>query len=587
MQRGHKNISQLAGELEPLPAAWSEMSIRDALHLLHLSETASVTASGLREALENALERAKFDEIPVLLGAYRMLEGHYGGPEAAATRQDDPTSASWPVVPGPAVSSTTAVELDPWEDDPSITVSDIRMIEPGSLEAPSMQTSNTPWFAKTDTSDPQRIVIDDFGPGQPDLLNVQAKHVRRAPHVVKMQPINSPPRAKFGLSVPGLLAVGIAGLLVLWAYHPSAQGLVATVLGQPTQPQTLVSTPGQIPAMQPETIPGDAMPEAANAESAVVSGAPIMERASEMRAPEALLPKAKGIDQASTVNVGPISNQPISVQPPSSVASTKVIGTGAVQATTKAQEKPKLKPVGKQARKIQATVSKPIVSKPTAKKSNVGKSTASTKPRVTKPQPAITAATTQKAIQAVKNTVTRVPTTTQAKPLRVSDQAGRTTNNSSIAKVATKSAIPKTASPKMASPKMASPKTVTSKTASPKTTIAKPDTSITNPIKLASSNERDAAAARAIANPQPVSSIQVPKASGKIDSLSREEFGQRYFNRKLFEVWQRDSAKLRYGTWDEIPLELQILENNLFRSAIYLDGPNSSEAKDNEKPAQP
>ncbi len=583
MQRGHKNISQLAGELEPLPAAWSEMSIRDALHLLHLSETASVTASGLREALENALERAKFDEIPVLLSAYRMLEGHYGGPEAAATRQDDPTSASWPVVPGPAVSSTTAVELDPWEDDPSITVSDIRMIEPGSLQAPSTQPSSSPWFqAKTDTSDPQRIVIDDFGPGQPDLLNVQANHVRRAPHVVKMQPINSPPRAKFGLSVPGLLAVGIAGLLVLWAYHPSVQGLVATVLGQPTQPQTLVSTPGQIPVMQPETIPRNATPEAAKAELAVVSSAPVMERAPEVRAPEALLPKAKGIDQASTVNVGPISNQPISVQPPSSVASTKVIGTGAVQATTKAQEKPKLKPVGKQARKIQATVSKPIVSKPTAKKSNVGKSTASTKPRVTKPQPATNAATTQKAIQAVKNTVTRVPTTTQAKPLRVSDQAGRTTNNSSIAKVATKSAIPKTASPKTASPK-----TVTSKTASPKTTIAKPDTSITNPIKLASSNERDAAAARAIANPQPVSSIQVPKASGKIDSLSREEFGQRYFNRKLFEVWQRDSAKLRYGTWDEIPLELQILENNLFRSAIYLDGPNSSEAKDNEKPAQP
>ena len=79
----------------------------------------------------------------------------------------------------------------------------------------------------------------------------------------------------------------------------------------------------------------------------------------------------------------------------------------------------------------------------------------------------------------------------------------------------------------------------------------------------------------------------MPKASGKIDNLSREEFGQRYFNRKLFEVWQRDSAKLRYGTWDEIPLELQILENNLFRSAIYLDGPSSSEAKDNEKPAQP
>ena len=123
MRRGHKNTSQLAHELEPFPAAWSEMSIRDAMHLLHLPETASVTASSLREALEGALERAKFDEIPVLLGAYRMLEGHYGGPEGAATRQDDPTSASWPVVSGTAVSST-AMQLDPWEDDPSITVSE-------------------------------------------------------------------------------------------------------------------------------------------------------------------------------------------------------------------------------------------------------------------------------------------------------------------------------------------------------------------------------------------------------------------------------------------------------------------------------
>jgi hypothetical protein len=571
MQRGHKNISQLARELEPLPVAWSEMSIRDALHLLHLSETAPMTASGLREALENALERAKFDEIPVLLGAYRMLEGHYGAPEGAGTRQDDPTCASWPMGSGTAVS-TLATDLDPWEDDPSITVSDIRMIEP-ALETSSTQASSAPWFAKTDTTDLQRIVIDDFGPGQPDLLHVQASHVRRAAHVVRMQPINSPPRAKFGLSIPGLLAVGIAGLLVLWAYHPSAQGLVATVLGQTTQPQTLLATP--TPITQPEKRPGKATAEAViKAESAVVSSAPVIERAPEVQVPAAL-PKAKNIDQASTMNGGPVSGQPVSGQPVSSVTSSKVIGTGAVQLTTKPPQKPKLAPVGKQVRKTQATASKPNIGKVTTKKS-------STTSRATKPQPIINAATAQKALQVVKNAVTRVPTTTQAKPLRVSNQASRTsknntTNNPSLAKAAPKRAVPKTVSPKTAVPK----------TAAPKTASAKPDTSITNPIKLASSNERDVAAARAIANPQPVSSIQVPKASGKIDNLSREEFGQRYFNRKLFEVWQRDSAKLRYGTWDEIPLELQILENNLFRSAIYLNGPSRSEAKDNEKPVQP
>ena len=131
-----------------------------------------------------------------------------------------------------------------------------------------------------------------------------------------------------------------------------------------------------------------------------------------------------------------------------------------------------------------------------------------------------------------------------------------------------------------AAPKKVTPKNVTA-SGNPQAD------SITNPIKLASNNERDAAATRAIANPQPVASIQVPKASGKIGNLSREDFGQRYFNRKLFEVWQRDGAKLRYGSWDAVPLELQILENDLFRSAIYMDGPSGNDAKDNEKPAQP
>ena len=536
------------------------MSIRDAMHLLHLPETASVTASGLREALEGALERAKFDEIPVLLGAYRMLEGHYGGPEGAATRQDDPTSASWPVVSGTAVSST-AMQLDPWEDDPSITVSDVRMIEPAP-QAPNTQPSSAPWFAK---SDPQRIVIDDFGPGEP-VSNPQS-HVRRAPQVVKMQPIDSPPRAKFVLGVPGLLAVGIAGLLVFWAYHPFAQGLVATVLGQ---------------TAQPETIRAEAAPQAATeAESAVVSSAPVMARAPEAQVPEAqvpeaVLPKAKSIDQASTMNAGPISSRPTS-----GVTAARVIGTGAVQPTTKAPQKPKLEPVGKQVRKIQATASKASITKASVTKAAARKASATTKPRLTKPQPASSTATTQKAIQTVKNVVTRVPTTTQAKPLRVSNQAGRTSKNMGNIPSVTKTA------PKRAVPKPVSAQTTASKTFGTKTPNAKPDTSITNPIKLASSNERDAAAARAIANPQPVSSIQVPKASGKIDNLSREEFGQRYFNRKLFEVWQRDNSKLRYDTWDEIPLELQILENNLFRSAIYLDGPSGNDVKDNEKPAQP
>jgi hypothetical protein len=565
----------MARELEPLPAAWSEMSIHDALHLLHLPETASVTATGLRESLENALEHAKFDEIPVLLGAYRMLEGHFGTPEGAGTRQDDPTSASWPVVSG------RAVELDPWEDDPSITVSDVRLIEPGNLTTPkTLQPSSTPWLrpgAGEADHDPQRIVIDDFSAGALDgqashgqASHGQASHVRRAPHVVRMQPADGAPRVKHGLSIPGLLAVAIAGLLVVWAYHPWAQGLVATMLGQTAQtpvvatPPVTESSAGAINTT-PE-LPSAGMP-AVPSEVTADSGAPIKRAAESLMADAgatATAVKATANQPVTGPNLQADTNKPNPSQMPATGMNKTVTIKPAPKTTVSADRKTKqVTPVGLQARKVQTHAAKPKASAFNASQSI--RTSPSPKPRVTQPQPNINAVqkTTQKAIQAVKDVVSRVPITTESKPLRVSNQTVRT--------------------PKI-SPRIAK---ATPKIATPKTASIKTDTSITNPIKLASNNELDAAAARAIANPQPVVSIQAPKSTGKIDNLSREEFGQRYFNRKLFEVWQRDGAKLRYGTWDEVPLELQILENALFRSAIYLDGPSPNEAKDNENPLQP
>jgi hypothetical protein len=262
----------------------------------------------------------------------------------------------------------------------------------------------------------------------------------------------------------------------------------------------------------------------------------------------------------------PISSKPALSKPSSSKpASSGLISSKPIQTKSAPSMAAKATKTNVQ---IKPTViaRQPITSKPrTVTRVN--------KPRMSKPQPVLSQA--KKVIQVVTTAVTQAPKTTVGQPLRVSSQlsssqsssqTGRTTRGT---RVSTNAAL-----------KKVTPKNVT--TSNPQT-----DTSITNPIKLASSNERDAAAARAIANPQPVSSIQVPKASGKIDNLSREDFGQRYFNRKLYEVWQRDGAKLRYGSWDSVPLELQILENDLFRSAIYLDGPSGNDAKDNEKPTQP
>jgi hypothetical protein len=578
MERGHKNMAQMARELEPLPSGWSEMSIGDAMHLLHLPETSSVTTSGLRQALEHALEHAKFDEIPVLLGAYRILEGHFGGPEGAATRQDDPTSASWPALSARATSG--AVELDPWEDDPSITVSDIRMIEPASVTAGS--SLQVAWFQAG--NDPQQIVIDDFNLSQTNPLQAQASSVRRSPNVVKIHAANSPSMARvWRMSIPGLLAVGFAGMLVVWAYHPTAQGFVASALGQP---QAVVSdliptTPVPQAEASVQAMPNaqTVVPAAVESAPSVISSAPVM-----VREPEVLTPEASSVnaEPSSKPNLNkqvlkPISSEPISSKPVSSEPiSSKPASSKPVQ-TKSAPSKPiqtKLAPsmaakASKPNVQIKPTViaRQPIISKPrTPARVN--------KPRVSKPQPVLSQ--TKKVIQVVTNAVAQAPKATIGQPLRVSSQLSSSQSSSQTTGRTTRGTRVST----NAAPKKVTPKKVT--TSNPQT-----DTSITNPIKLASSNERDAAAARAIANPQPVSSIQVPKASGKIDNLSREDFGQRYFNRKLYEVWQRDGAKLRYGSWDSVPLELQILENDLFRSAIYLDGPSGTDAKDNEKPTQP
>ena len=595
------------------------MSIPDAMHLLHLPANSPVTTTCLRQALENALERAKFDEIPILLAAYRTLEGHLGGPEGSATRQDDPTGASWPATTAP--TGSRVVELDPWEDDPSITVSDIRMIEPASIAAPGVGATNSSLQTLGGKSelgkDSGRIVIDDFSL---DQFNTQAVNAPRMATVVKMQPLSGGRTRTRRISVPTVLATGIASLLVVWAYHPFTQGLVSGLFGQPPPPtQSVVAKPilatdaplanttvtASSAALRPAD--GSAVSESRSIESrsiesrsSVVSSKPIILQARD-------LPKF----QPSTVNDQLTFSEPNPSEPNVKAQNPKPIASQSASSKVSLSQ-PVLRPVPGKPVPGKPVPGKPVPGKPglspvsvritakamsakamlpkvvparTARKGNPQPKSsviAARQPpapafrsvRATAGKPAarstvIGSQTAKKAIQTVKNTVSRVPRAAVSRPLRVSKQAdaGRTTTSDTNAG-STK------------------PKSTSQKSTSQKSTSYL-NASITNPIKLVSSNERDAAAERAIANPQPVASIQRSKASGRIDNLSREEFGQRYFNRKLFEVWQRDGAKLRYGSWNEVPLELQILENNLFRSAIYLNGPGGNEAKDNEKPLQP
>ena len=67
-------------------------------------------------------------------------------------------------------------------------------------------------------------------------------------------------------------------------------------------------------------------------------------------------------------------------------------------------------------------------------------------------------------------------------------------------------------------------------------------------------------------------------------TLSAENTAQRYFNERLFSLWQRSGATLRYESWMNIPVDIQLLEAARFREAVYLLEPPTSEPKDLERP---
>jgi hypothetical protein len=657
------------------------MSIHDALRLLHLPNT-EIGTSKLQQALEHALERAKFDEIPVLLDAYRTLEGHLGRDEGTSTRQENLTGTAWLATP------ETPVTLDPWEDDPSITVSDIRTIEPSSLLPPSIkpigsgpvalgqfalsqfepgqfapgQFTSTPWLEAAGQA--KKMVIDDlhnhqFDPstqtGQLQAGRLQAGP-RSLPHVIKMQPANggAPKSRRLRVGVPAILAVCLTGLLLTWVYHPFAQSVISAMvnpnqdvlmgsdrvqIATPTklkagsEPtglapiQSISSNPSLKPtslknpeAVKPEiTKPDMIRPTAIKPtgiepdviEPTAIKPATMPAKASQ--AEKVIRKQAPNDATVTWVSAAPKPNKPtiktpvkktISTQAgsskavPSKTISSKTISSKTISSKTISSKtiSSKAVPQKPNSNTKQAVLNKPKLSKPDSSKPNkpalkpiqartaskpISNKPGSNKPALSKPalsKPVVQTARAKKPIaaqartkpvsskprtnlisaQATKNAVRAISSVATAKPLRVSNQPGRSTRTRQASRTPTNTSLSR---------------------AKPK-----PDTSITNPIKLAASNVRDGAARRAIANPKPVTSFQAPKATGRIENLSREEFGQRYFNRKLYEVWQRDGAQLRYGTWDEIPLEIQVLENNLFRSGVYLNGPKSNDLKDNEKP---
>ena len=60
-----------------------------------------------------------------------------------------------------------------------------------------------------------------------------------------------------------------------------------------------------------------------------------------------------------------------------------------------------------------------------------------------------------------------------------------------------------------------------------------------------------------------------PTPTGLPNDLTREEYGNQYFNHKLFDVWAQSSARLAYATWADIPDLVQLLDASTFRARVY------------------
>jgi hypothetical protein len=75
----------------------------------------------------------------------------------------------------------------------------------------------------------------------------------------------------------------------------------------------------------------------------------------------------------------------------------------------------------------------------------------------------------------------------------------------------------------------------------------------------------------ATTTPEPAATPVAP-AAPTIDpnNLTREQIGRRFLNEKYFEDWLSRGAKLRYPTWAEVPIALQVASLPDFRTAVLI-----------------
>jgi hypothetical protein len=72
------------------------------------------------------------------------------------------------------------------------------------------------------------------------------------------------------------------------------------------------------------------------------------------------------------------------------------------------------------------------------------------------------------------------------------------------------------------------------------------------------------------ATPAPVVQPTPPAETIDPNNLTREQIGRRFLNEKYFEAWVAREAKLRYPSWADVPLAIQVLSLTDFQKAVVI-----------------
>jgi hypothetical protein len=576
------------------------VTLREAFGILSLSEK-DLDPRALEGVLTTKLETAEFHDIPKLLEAYRtvnsLLETQlwYWNPETTSIHHQDGStielrgaSASVGVMtaPPPAVSvpQNPAKNL-PEKNPPEKNLGDPDEVEliteaaPPPVALPPVAPS--PATARSAVPDDAPLIVDDEIEGfeiapQPPQSPLPSKPAAGLEESVRLAPKKPAPpepakQAADGNAKPRVTSPRDAAAPALRPATPPRVNRAATALDPDDDIDETHSTMVVVPPRRNTTAPWMVAAAAVglvgvlwvlqSQAGRVFNRNPVVPTPTQSRTAVPAVPMFK--PPAPPVATSPSAPSTVPQKPAQKPVQKPVTATTKPPAPSAPPQTPVApKPT---TAAVSPAPSKPTVSSP-AKPTNPPVAVIPAKPSSPPPAPSRPVAPVAKPITSVAKPIqpsavaTKPPVSKVPSPKPVTSTPGPQPSPTPkpsvpVAKPVAKPVVQATAKP-LAPVIPTRPETTTRPAPKPSTIRPKPVSTTIRP--------------KPVSVPAPVAVIEAPKNTGLPDNLTREEYGRRYFNQKIYEVWQRSNAQLRYGSWEAIPLEIQTLPSSRFRAAVYI-----------------